>query len=67
MAPLRQPPQRSISRAGWLRNALATAKTLITAIVIALLFRTFLFPPFEIPTGSIEPTLDVGDYIIVSL
>jgi signal peptidase I len=66
MSPLRQPRQGSISRAGWLRNALATAKTLIIVLVIALVFRTFLFESFDIPSGSMQPTLDVGDYIIVS-
>jgi signal peptidase I len=62
-------PQRSresISRAGWLRNTLGSAQTLITAVLIALVFRSFLFEPFNIPSGSMEPTLDVGDYIFVS-
>jgi signal peptidase I len=63
---LRQPARGSTRRARWLRNVLGNAKSLIVGIAIALVFRTFLFEPYNIPSGSMEPTLDVGDYIIVS-
>lgn len=43
-----------------------TLKTLIYAVIIALFVRTFAFEPFNIPSGSMIPTLLVGDYLFVS-
>jgi len=43
-----------------------TAKTIIFAVLIAVVVRTFAFEPFSIPSGSMIPTLLVGDYLFVS-
>lgn len=40
--------------------------SILWAILIAVVFRTFLFEPFKIPSGSMIPTLQVGDYLFVS-
>jgi len=42
-----------------------TVKTLVYAILIALVIRTFLFEPFSIPSASMVPTLLIGDYLFV--
>ena len=41
------------------------AKTVIYAGLIAVVIRTFLFQPFNIPSASMEATLLVGDYLFV--
>ena len=42
-----------------------TVKVIIEALLIALVVRTVLFQPFNIPSGSLVPTLLVGDYLFV--
>jgi len=41
-------------------------KTIVYALLIALLLRVLLFQPFTIPSASMEPNLFQGDYIVVT-
>lgn len=41
-------------------------KDFVLIILFALIFRSFIFEPFHIPSGSMKPNLLIHDYIIVS-
>ena len=43
-----------------------TVRTIVYAVLIAMVVRTLAYEPFNIPSGSMIPTLLVGDYLFVS-
>ena len=62
-APTTEQPAKPKKKEGdsWLE----TIKTIFYALLIALVIRTLLFQPFNIPSASMEATLLVGDYVFV--
>lgn len=50
---------------GFIAEAFSFIKTLIVILAIAFSLRTCVIEPFKIPSGSMIPTLQIGDYILV--
>jgi signal peptidase I len=48
------------------RNAIEWALVLVGALVVALVVKTWLFQAFYIPSSSMEPTLAIGDRVLVN-
>ncbi len=53
-------------RAGGRRAMIEWGSVVVGALVLALLVRTFLFGAYYIPSPSMEPTLSIGDRIVVN-
>ena len=49
-----------------MKKVIENFKTLLIALIIAIIIRSFLFQPFYIPSSSMQPNLLVGDRIFVS-
>jgi signal peptidase I len=58
--------QKVVSKKKTSGGVLETIKTVVYAVLIALVVRTIAYEPFNIPSGSMVPTLLVGDYLFVS-
>jgi signal peptidase I len=57
-----QTPEKS----GVVKETVEIVKTIVYALLIALVLRVIFFQPFTIPSASMEPNLYEGDYVIVS-
>jgi len=55
--------QRDLKRKSWFREY---GESIIIAFIIAMVVRTFVIQAFKIPSGSMEPTLLIGDHLLVS-
>ncbi len=53
-------------KTNWKKVAKEWGQSLLYAGVVALFIRTFFFQAYRIPTGSMIPTLKIGDHLIVN-
>lgn len=60
------PQFSSLFKSRWASWVFDWTETIIVALILALIIRAFFFQVFWIPSGSMEPTLDIGDRIVVN-
>lgn len=58
----KSPPESANKPVKKKNEALETIVVVIEALIIALVFRTFVYQPFSIPTASMQSTMMIGDY-----
>jgi len=61
-----QPEMAVVERLGKEPLLVEYGKSFFPVLFIVLVLRSFLVEPFQIPSGSMKPTLEVGDFILVN-
>ncbi|PNS08252.1 signal peptidase I [Solilutibacter silvestris] len=62
----RAPREDSLLDEGHENGLIETARSFFPVLAIVLVLRTFIAEPFRIPSGSMIPSLQIGDFILVN-